>query len=273
MIRVLHSISFVDDPTRILRAVRFEQRLGFAIEPRTAELIVHALPMLERITGDRLKHEIEWILDEPLPERIFCRLDSLGVLARLHPDLACDGWTHAAFAALRAAAVPPLWPSLAAGLDLELPYFALLTYRLSRDAIHALCARLNVRGRTVHTLDAVQSLRAHLPDLSQPLAPSRLDALLRAAGDEVLIVLWAAAPTAAARDHLVDYAARLRYVAPTVDGQTLRARGLPPGPAYGAILAALRTAWLDGEVATPAEEQALLDTLVARNLHQEESPS
>src|SRR5690606_37682656 len=57
LIRALHSLSFIDDPTRILRAVRLEQRLGFQIEPRTRELIADALPMLDRVTGDRIRHE------------------------------------------------------------------------------------------------------------------------------------------------------------------------------------------------------------------------
>ncbi|MBZ0292399.1 MAG: CBS domain-containing protein, partial [Anaerolineae bacterium] len=56
LIRVLHSLSFVDDPTRILRAMRFKRRLGFTIEARTAELISTALPMLRRITGERIRN-------------------------------------------------------------------------------------------------------------------------------------------------------------------------------------------------------------------------
>ena len=55
LIRVLHTLSFIDDPTRILRAFRFERRLGFKIEERTAELVQTALPMLGRITGERLR--------------------------------------------------------------------------------------------------------------------------------------------------------------------------------------------------------------------------
>ena len=87
VIRVLHSLSFVDDPTRILRAVRFEQRLGFTIEPRTEELIENAITMLDRVSGDRLKHELELIFHEAEPELALCRLTALGVLGRLHPRL------------------------------------------------------------------------------------------------------------------------------------------------------------------------------------------
>ncbi len=76
LIRVLHSLSFVDDPTRILRAVRFERRLGFSIEPRTAELIETALPMLRRITGNRVHNELTLLLREPDPVGSFALLQA-----------------------------------------------------------------------------------------------------------------------------------------------------------------------------------------------------
>ena len=80
LIRVLHSLSFVDDPTRILRAVRLEQRLGFTIEPRSLDLIAGDLPMLDRVTGDRIRHEIELALREADPVRVMERLAGLGIM-------------------------------------------------------------------------------------------------------------------------------------------------------------------------------------------------
>ena len=69
VIRVLHSLSFVEDPTRILRAARFEQRFDFEIEPRTEELIGDALDLLDRVSAERVRHELELILAEAEPER------------------------------------------------------------------------------------------------------------------------------------------------------------------------------------------------------------
>lgn len=266
VIRVLHSLSFVDDPTRILRAARFEQRLHFKIEPRTEELIHLAVPLLDRVTGDRLKHEIELILHEEKPERVFFRLQDLGVLEHIHPQLVYDDWLLSAFRALRFAVRAPLWPELGGDLDLELPYFALLTYRLPRPAIREVCKRLHVRRRTVDMLLRVSRMRQRMGELGRRLRASTLDRLLRGTTDEVLVTLWAAAPTALARKHIEDYARRLRAIKPAATGLTLRERGLPPGPIYGEILERLRTAWLDGEVSTPAEEQALLNALLAEEV-------
>lgn len=263
VIRVLHSLSFVDDPTRILRAARFEQRLDFRIDPRTEELIHHAIPLLERVSGDRLKHELEWIFDEDEPERVLCRLDELGVLQGVHPQLVCDAWLVSAYRALRSAVAEPLWPELGQDFDLELPYFALLTYRLPLPSVHHICTRLHVRRRTVDVLTLVNRLRQHQDEIAAAARPSELDRLLRRAPDDALVALWAAAPSAEVRDRLVDYARRLRYVTPTITGDTLRERGLKPGPIYGKILERLRVAWLDGEISSPAEEEALLQSLLA----------
>src|SRR5690606_10586002 len=76
VIRVLHSLSFVDDPTRILRAVRYEQRFGFQIEPRTLELMLDAVELLDRVTPARIRHELERILQEEQPEKALSRLYS-----------------------------------------------------------------------------------------------------------------------------------------------------------------------------------------------------
>jgi tRNA nucleotidyltransferase/poly(A) polymerase len=87
VIRVLHSLSFVDDPTRILRAVRLEQRLKFHIEPRTLELIKDALPLLDRVSGARMRHEIELTLHEAEPTAALSRLSELDVLAHIDEGL------------------------------------------------------------------------------------------------------------------------------------------------------------------------------------------
>ncbi|MEL6150497.1 MAG: CBS domain-containing protein, partial [Chloroflexota bacterium] len=89
-VRVLHSLSFADDPTRILRGVRFAHRLGFKIEPRTAQLIENALPMLKRTTGERLRNEITLLLKEPEPEAALLKLQSMGVLQAIHPAFVLD---------------------------------------------------------------------------------------------------------------------------------------------------------------------------------------
>ncbi len=86
-IRVLHSLSFVDDPTRILRAVRYEQRFGFQIEARTQEHLVDAAQLVGRVTAARIRQELHRIFQEAKPEDAVLRLDELGILRQIHPAL------------------------------------------------------------------------------------------------------------------------------------------------------------------------------------------
>jgi hypothetical protein len=65
LVRVLHSLSFADDPTRMLRAVRYEQRYGFAIESRTLQLMDEARPLVARLSAERIRHELDLFFDEP----------------------------------------------------------------------------------------------------------------------------------------------------------------------------------------------------------------
>ena len=80
LIRILHRDSFSDDPTRILRALRYEKRLNFNLEQDTEGLMRQHLDNLNTVTGERLWHELELILQEERPEKVLCRADELGVL-------------------------------------------------------------------------------------------------------------------------------------------------------------------------------------------------
>lgn len=124
LICVLHEKSFIDDATRIWRAIRYEQRLGFKIEPETLKLLKRDVLMLKTVGGYRLKRELELVLKEKAPEKALLRAGKLGALKELHPALKADKWLETKFReARKSGKVNP---------DI---YLALLTYRLSEDDI------------------------------------------------------------------------------------------------------------------------------------------
>jgi len=92
LVRVLHSLSFVDDPTRILRAARFEQRFDFHIENRTMQLLLEARPLVSRLSGDRIRHELDHILASVRVSQIMRRLHELELLDEISPVLTWDAW-------------------------------------------------------------------------------------------------------------------------------------------------------------------------------------
>jgi len=259
LIRVLHSLSFVDDATRMLRAVRLEQRLGFAIEPRTEELIRSALPLLERVSGDRVRHELRVMLAEEQPLRMLVRMQELGVLGALHPELRVDDWVCATIRAVREARRDYPWPSLAEFDNWMLTTFALLVGRLSQPDLEQLGRRLQFSRPYLDHLHDARTAIAFLPDLCHEQLPSVIVRLLEPLDEVGWLAAWAAAPNALAREQITRFAAHWRWVKPAVSGRDIQAiTGLKPGPIYGVLLRRLRQAWLDGEICTAEEEKDLL---------------
>jgi len=264
VIKVLHSLSFVDDPTRMLRAVRLEQRLNFTIDPRTKELIQGALPLLDRVSGDRIRHELALILAEQEPLRALTRLEELGILAAIHPELRVDDWVRTAFYAVRYARQNHPWPTLAEFGNWMLTTFSLFTSRLSRDELEKLGRRLQFSREYLDHLHAARAAIALLPELGTADRPSQVVTLLEGLDEVGWLAAWAAATDPKAREHIVQFARNWRYVRPLIDGHTLRRiTGLKPGPIYGRVLRRLRAARLDGEITTLDDERALLDQILA----------
>ncbi len=108
-VQILHSFSFIDDPTRILRAIRFEQRFGFQIKSRTLELLVEAKNLIGKVSGDRVRNEISHIIAEPACVQIMERLHTLGLLQAIHPNLTWDDWLHERFIELPTSLPDPKW--------------------------------------------------------------------------------------------------------------------------------------------------------------------
>ncbi len=265
MIRVLHSLSFIEDPTRILRAARFEQRLGFAIEPRTAELIDNALPMLSRVTGERIRHELYLILGEKEPERVLYRLDGLNALAQIHARLACGEETGEWFDRLRTTLAEGMWDVQVEEAGRPAPglYLALLCYHLSRVETEAFASHLKIFRNDLTLLRQVADLKDAEDRLNQTnLSNRQLYALLRHSTSASRMILWLCSGSERVRDRLMLYETKLRHVQPLLDGTYLKSLGLQPSPLFSRLLNAIRDARLDGEIQTMEEEKALIAHLL-----------
>lgn len=259
IIRVLHSLSFVDDPTRILRAVRFERRLGFSIEPRTAQLIETALPMLRRITGERIRNELTLLLGEADPAGSFLVLQERGILRAIHPEFVVP---HNLRERFERAALPLPW-SMPTPNPVDLRWGLVLGH-LPANHLAAVCERL-VLGKTLTEAILLASFLVHNP-LPEFAAPSAVVQHYEGAHDLTLYIAWIIHENSILRQRIQQYALAWRSVRPKTDGRALQARGLKPGPCYGVILARLRAARLDGDIATDAEEDRLLDHLLEQGI-------
>ena len=284
VIRVLHSLSFVDDPTRMLRAARLESRMGFSLDPRSEELIAEGLPLLKRISGDRIRHELEQVFREAEPERTLYRLEELGILAHIHPDLQCDRWLQTRYRMMREGLQPESSWTEILGLSLGPKpqddawnmgdwnlkpddngylHLALLAYRLDSEAANELLTRLKVRRDDAEDMRLLPSLKEALPQVGKARQPSAVYRSLQPYPSRVLAVAWLATDRKRIQRRLLRYQTEWRWVETEITGNDLKAMGLRPGPVYGRILGALRDARLDGKVSTREEEDALLERLLA----------
>jgi tRNA nucleotidyltransferase (CCA-adding enzyme) len=264
LIRVLHTHSFVDDPTRILRAVRFEQRFGFRIEQRTAELIGDAVDLLDRVTPARVRHELELIFAESRPEQALRRLGELGVLDTIHPGLPVDDWVAERFQRLRAAMQAHDGPLPA---DVDQLYFAVWTYRLDALAFAQLDQRLSLMRSTLNVLENLHEAKRAAERLASPgLLPSEIYLILQHTSDATRFLLPIITASPVVAEQIQRYQQDLRRVRLFTDGRDLKRMGLAPGPVYGQVLDAARSAWIDGQIQSEAEERRLVQQLVSDRL-------
>ncbi len=258
LVRVLHPASFVDDPTRLFRVIRYEQRYGFQVTPETLALIPDARLLINRLSAERVRHELDLILEEENAASMLKRLAELGILAAVHPALEWNTATQTRFvnglAAAQTLENPPSRRTLGWSLrlmDVPLP------------GLESIEKRLHFESSLREPLLAASALFAKVNSLVGK-KPSRCVAVLDEISLKAVQAVSLALPAGPAQQELHDYLETWRNVRPKTTGHDLKKRGLPPGPAYKSILRHLRQAWLDGEVKTVIEEMALLDNLIKK---------
>jgi tRNA nucleotidyltransferase (CCA-adding enzyme) len=244
VIRVMHDGSFLDDPTRLLRAVRYETRLGFRMDPETELLARDAVRIgaLRTVSGQRIRDELLDLLGELDAPAAIERLRDLGIDKGLDPALDPDV-TLAASAALGAAET---------GADRVLAVLAALVLR----APDTLVPWLEQLGVTREQRERVARAARDAPALAEglravELSPSAIHTLL---ADEPPEALALALALGASPEPILEWSSRLRWVRLDITGDDLIAAGVEPGPALGRSLAETLRAKLDGEVAGRDDE-------------------
>lgn len=266
-IRVLHNLSFVEDPTRVFRAIRFEQRLDFRIGKHTEYLLRSAVRMgfLDKVGGLRLFNELVILLKEKDPLPAVLRMADLDLLKYLHPSLLVPNRSRQLFE--NAGRALDWYELLYTGEECNrwLVYFLCLATPLDQDAMSGVCTRLDVPGRyrqvfcsereEAHRI--LQLLERRRARGSAP-RPSDLYQWLQPFSVEVLLYLMARAGNEEVRRWFSLFFTQLRGVCTHLTGHDLRALGIAPGPEYKKILATLLDARLNGKVITREDEVTLV---------------
>jgi tRNA nucleotidyltransferase (CCA-adding enzyme) len=264
LVRVLHSLSFLDDPTRAIRAVRFATRLGFEIAAETQQLVRVAVRegVFSNLSGERIRDELAELLAEARPTESLTELDRLDVLREVAPGVVLNPPARRFLAEVEAMLVwseleevyrGPRWPV----------FIAALAVRAGEPGGESMARRLALSGRWRR---AVATARVGVERILAAVSrtstrPSEVVRLLERS-DPALWVVGMAAANQAQRRRLRKALTLWLHVAAPVSGAQLIAAGVPPGPRVGEAVRASRDALLDGEV---GHQEALAYALAAAN--------
>ncbi|MSM38454.1 MAG: CBS domain-containing protein [Geobacter sp.] len=279
-IRVLHNLSFVEDPTRVFRAIRFEQRLGFHIATHTENLIKNAVRMnfLEKLGGKRLLTELVIILRERDPLAAVGRMAELELLRFIHPELKLTAETRRVLDESRQIISWFELLFLDRRYEKWVVYFLGLCETLEDEAFVAVCIRLAVsehyreklaemrrRGRQIMEASTRRSLRR------DSLTKSDVYKMFSDLSVEVLLYLMARTREEEMKKHLSLYFTQLQNVHCLITGTDIMAMGVPEGPLVGMILGLLLEARLNGEVMSREDELRFVIAARDRLLHERNS--
>jgi tRNA nucleotidyltransferase (CCA-adding enzyme) len=259
LIRTLHPQSFVDDPTRIFRAFRFAGRLEFRLEAATLRQLQAAMPNLKLLSGERLRNELELVLSEPGRVGILQALQFFGVFNQIDKQLR---FAPKAAALLVNSGFKP--PAESWGLEeVSIPRlgFVLWFMHLAPAYVERIATRLRFDAQLQATVVSAARLFQEASDL-RSLPASKIVERLDQEPVLALYAVFLANKGSALGSKLESYIKKWRLIQPYSNGNTLRKKGLRPGPAYKIILAQLRAARLDGKVRTAKQEVVLLAQLL-----------
>ena len=262
-IKVLHNLSFVEDPSRIFRAIRFEKRMNFTMAPHTARLIRNAVKMqlFGKAADTRFFSEIRLIFSEENPIPAIQRMAEFNLFQFLWPDLKPHLKVDRRFLHILVQAQRAIdWYQF---LYLKEPcanwivYLLAIMGRSKVEVLEAFCKRFLVPQKTMDTLvwqklhaDKVANLLAR----RNALRNSEIYWLLQDLDIEGLLYLMAIARKSTVKKAVSNYVTEMRQVTTFVSGKDLMAMGYQPGPAFKLMLNDLLDARLDGLVSSKSDE-------------------
>ncbi len=258
-IRILHNLSFVEDPTRVFRAIRFEQRFGFSIGKLTSGLIANAVKMdfFKRLSGRRVLTELRQILEEENPTPAIIRLSDYNLLQFIHPSIKIDKKLITNLNSVRKVLT---WHDL---LFLEesynkwAVYFLALIRHCDRKITKEICLQLELASR-YHKFFCKERFEADrcLFELERklPKKNSTLYKRLYIFKTELVLFMMAATKQEKVERAISRYFTQLRNTRISIKGRDLVNMGIKPGPLFSKILDATLAAKLNNHLKTRKDE-------------------
>jgi len=263
VISVLHNLSFVEDPTRVFRAIRFEQRFHFRISKLTANLITNAVKnnFFDRLSGSRLFGELRLILQESNPLPAIARLAEFNLLTPIHPKLRYDEGTKGMLE--RVQGVLSWFDLLYLDEKFEswLVYFLGLVEPLEPAELAEMVQRFKISPKKALAIsqgkEAADRILVQLYRLGEP-GRVQIYRLLSPLDTEYLLYMMAKTRQEPSKKAISLYFTHLKHLKPELRGRDLLALGFSPGPHIREILNRLHEGRLTEELKTKREELELV---------------
>ncbi len=271
-IRVLHSLSFVEDPTRVFRAIRFEHRFGFQIGRHTMSLIKNAVKMnfLSRLRGKRIWAELSLMVLEEEPEKILKRLQGLDLLRFVHPALVFDREKEKLFARIN---VVSKWYELLyknGPCERGPLYLIGLLDRMKEPEMEEFLERLEVPERLkVRTRANMAQARETLNRLSTGfylMRKSEIFRLIDPLSPEVKLFVMAKTRSEEIKKAISNVITYSDSFKPIVTGADLKVMGVREGPLYKEILERLLDAKIDRGLKTKEMEMEFVKAYLSERM-------
>ena len=258
-IRILHNLSFVEDPTRVYRAIRFEQRMDFRIGKHTEKLLRNAVKMnlFDRCYGRRCFSELKLMLSEENPVPALQRMAEFDLFKFILPGVVLDKRLELALAETLKALTWYRLLYLDVSCEQWLVYLLVIMAPLSIQELTAFCVRFDVPERYRNILRQEKSMADKIIkglNRGRIFRPSETYWLLKGLAHEGLLYVIAMARRKTAKKAVSLYVTHLRQAVTEVRGSDLKQLGYREGPLYRTILNHLLEARLDGLVTTREEE-------------------
>jgi tRNA nucleotidyltransferase (CCA-adding enzyme) len=268
-IRALHNLSFVEDPTRAFRAIRFEQRFGFTIGKLTSGLINNAVKMdfFKQLSGRRIFNELRQILEEENPVPAVKRLYDYKLFKVIHPLIKID---EKVVPLLNSVKKVLSWHDLLFLEELYMKwavYFLVLVRHLDDKTLDEICTRfeLSPQDKTIICKERFQADKCLLAlEQTVSVKDSFLYKQLYGFKTELILYMMAVTKQKRIKKSISRYFTNLRYVTTSVTGKQLIKMGLKPGPMYREILEAVLYAKLDGKLKTANDELKFASDYVSK---------
>ncbi len=266
-IRVLHDLSFIDDPTRILRGIRFEKRYDFDIEPKTLRYLKDAvkMKMLEQTQPQRVRDELVLAFKEKRPLKQLRRIKELAGLGFINKHLTLVGSTHKLLNSIdrETAWFNKNYPQRRP-LDNWLIYFMGLLDPLTLNDAENVCRKFVFRkGEEKRIINFKKVERKAISQLKKSkIKPSRIFSLLEPLSYEVIVLLKAKYKNNNIQKHIKDFFEIYNGMRIIISGDDLHRLGIAPGPYYQNIFTKVLKAKLEGIVKTKEEELSLIKEII-----------